>query len=122
VRETVIIIIRPPAWQTLAQAIDERRPVRARYHGAERILCPHALGWTKGRPKVLAYQVGGTTSRGTLPTDPRQRWRSMFLDEIEAPIITDGRWQPPTTTAATSTASITSRSRSTSKPAPESLK
>jgi WYL domain len=93
VREAVIITIRPPAWQTLAQAIDERRPVRARYHGAERILCPHALGWTNGRPKVLAYQVGGTTSRGTLPTDPRQRWRSMFVDEIEAPIITDGRWQ-----------------------------
>ena len=92
-REIAIIINHPPAWATLAQALDERRPVRACYHGTRRILCPHALGWKNGRPKVLAYQVGGTTTQGTLPADPRQCWRSMFVDEIEDPIITDDPWQ-----------------------------
>ena len=84
---------RPPAWAVLDQALKERRPVRARYHGHERVLCPHGLGWKHGRAKVLAYQAGGTTSHGALLGDPRQRWRSMFVDEIEAPVIIDGPWE-----------------------------
>ena len=88
-----MITNRPPAWATLARALDERRPVRAGYHRVRRILCPHALGWKNGRLKVLAYQAGGTTTQGTLPADPRHRWRSMFVDEIEDPIITDDPWQ-----------------------------
>jgi hypothetical protein len=92
---TVIVTpTRPSVWATLAQALTERRPVRARYHGTERILCPHALGWKNGRPKVLSYQAGGTTSQGPLPVASRQRWRSMFVDEIEeAVIITDQPWE-----------------------------
>lgn len=84
---------RPPAWATLAQALNQRRTVRAYYHGRERILCPHALGWKNGRPKVLSLQAGGTTSRGPVPADPQQRWRSMFIDQIENPVITDDTWQ-----------------------------
>lgn len=84
---------RPPAWEALERALTERRPVRARYHGAERVLCPHALGWKNGRPKVLSYQASGTTSGGILPKDPRERWRSMFVDEIEDVTITGGRWE-----------------------------
>jgi hypothetical protein len=91
--EIAMITNRPPAWATLARALDERRSVRASYHGARRILCPHVLGWKNGRPKVLAYQVGGTTTRGTLPADPRQCWRSMYVDEIEDPVITDDPWE-----------------------------
>ena len=82
----------PPAWAVLARALSERRAVRARYHGQQRILCPHALGWKHGRPKVLAFQAGGNTSEGVLPQDPRQRWRSMFVDEIEGLVITDDSW------------------------------
>lgn len=84
---------RPPAWAVLEQALIERRPVLACYHGHQRLLCPHTLGWKDGRPKVLSYQVGGPTTQGSLPNDPRQRWRSMFVDEIEDPVITDGRWE-----------------------------
>lgn len=80
---------RPPAWTVLEQALLERRPVRARYHGTERVICPHALGWKNARPKVLSYQADPTA----LPPEPRQRWRSMFVDEIEDPVITDGRWE-----------------------------
>ena len=84
---------RPPAWPTLERALRQRRPVRAVYHGSERVLCPHALGWKNGRPKVLAYQAGGATSHGGLPPDIRQRWRSMFIDELEDAMITDGPWE-----------------------------
>jgi hypothetical protein len=86
-------IERPPAWAVLAQALIERRPVQARYHDRHRVLCPHALGWKNGRPKVLCYQPDATADNGALRADPRQRWRSMFVDEIEDPTITDGPWQ-----------------------------
>lgn len=82
----------PSAWTVLARAIGERRPVQVRYHGRERILCPHALGWKNGRAQVLSFQAAGSTSDGPLPPDPRQCWRLMFVDEIETPVITDGPW------------------------------
>lgn len=43
--------------------------------------------------KVLAYQSGGTTSSGPLPTNTAQRWRSMFVDEIESPVVSDDPWE-----------------------------
>ncbi|MGI8684820.1 MAG: hypothetical protein ACR2MO_06990 [Acidimicrobiales bacterium] len=84
--------VRPPAWAVLEQALANKRPVQARYHGTERVLCPHALGWKHGRPKVLSYQSGGATSRGALTQGPHA-WRSMFIDEIEELSIADGPWQ-----------------------------
>lgn len=64
-----------------------------RYHGQDRILCPHAIGWKNGRLRVLGYQVAVTASSRPSPDEPTQRWRCLFLDEIEAPVITDGRWE-----------------------------
>lgn len=84
---------RPPAWAVLERALTDKKPVRVRYHGHGRVLCPHALGWKNGRAKVLSYQARGTTSHGPLPDNPQQRWRSMFVDEIEDPTITDGPWE-----------------------------
>jgi hypothetical protein len=84
---------RPPAWAVLETALRHRRPVQARYHGEQRVLCPHALGWTNGRAKVLCYQTGGATTGGPLPQDPTQRWRTLFVDQIHDPIITTGTWQ-----------------------------
>ena len=81
-------------WAVLARALHDRRAVRADYHGAVRVLCPHALGWKNGRSKVLAYQAAGNTSEGRLPAEARQRWRSLFVDEIlGATIAEDQRWQ-----------------------------
>lgn len=80
----------PPAWAVLEEALSNRRPVRARYHGDDRVLCPHALGWKNGRAKALCYQAAGPTSNSQ---DPRQRWRSLFIDEIDdAAITTDTAW------------------------------
>ncbi len=70
-------------WAVLEQALTSQRRVRIHYHGHDRIICPHMLGWKNNRPKVLAYQIDGTTSDGPLPTDPARRWRSMFISDIE---------------------------------------
>ncbi|MGH9177053.1 MAG: hypothetical protein ACRD0N_00665 [Acidimicrobiales bacterium] len=84
---------RPPAWDLLAEAITQRRCVEADYHGHARLLCPHLLGWKHGRARVLSYQAAGSTSRGSLSADRRQRWRWMFVDEIDGATMTDDPWQ-----------------------------
>jgi len=73
----------PPAWAALDSALGQRRPVKVTYHGHQRLVCPHALGWKNGRPKLLGYQTAGHTSTGMLPADPRRRWRNFFVDEID---------------------------------------
>jgi hypothetical protein len=81
-------------WTVLANALTQRRAVRARYHGHDRLLCPHILGWKNGRPKLLAYQTDGTTSTGSLLLRPHQRWRSLFVDEIDQiAIASEHLWQ-----------------------------
>jgi hypothetical protein len=95
------IVERPPAWATLARAVRNHKAVRVIYHGRERVLCPHALGWRNGRAKVLSYQSGGNTSDGPLPPDRTQRWRSMFVDEIEDAVIADDQWVTASNYAAT---------------------
>lgn len=84
---------RPPAWAVLEKAIEQRRSVSARYHAGQRIVCPHALGWKAGRAKVLVYQSEPTTTRGAIAADARQQWRSMFVDEIDNPALTDQPWR-----------------------------
>jgi len=84
---------RCPAWEVLEEALTQRRSVRARYHGHDRIICPHLLGWRHGRIVALVYQTEGSSSSGPIPADPRHRWRSLFLDEIEDATIADEQWQ-----------------------------
>ena len=44
---------------------------------------------------LLGYQTGGQTSTGTLPADPRKRWRCMFVDEVEQVVAAEpaSPWQ-----------------------------
>ena len=51
------ISARPPAWDTLEAALRQRRPVRLTYHGRQRTVCPHALGWKNNKAMLLAYQT-----------------------------------------------------------------
>jgi hypothetical protein len=86
--------MKPPAWGALERALVERRTLRALYHGHKRLICPHAIGWDiNGRAVVFVYQAGGTTSSGPLPEHPGQRWRSMFVDEVEVIATAGDRWQ-----------------------------
>jgi len=73
----------PIAWDVIEAALRQRRPVLVSYHGRQRLVCPHALGWKNGRPMLLAYQSDGETSTGTLLADPRRRWRNLFVDEVD---------------------------------------
>lgn len=83
---------RPPAWDLLERAVTDKRTVRAGYHGHDRLLCPHLLGWKNGRARILAYQAAGSTSSGTLSDDHQQRWRWMLVEDIEDAAITDDPW------------------------------
>ncbi len=73
----------PPAWTALEAALRQRRPVHVHYHGNQRLICPHALGWRNGKAMLLGYQTGGHTTTGTLPSDPSRRWRNFFVDDID---------------------------------------
>jgi len=78
-----IITVPPTTWTALETALCQRRPILITYHGKQRLICPHALGWKNGKPMLLGYQTGGYTTTGTLPTDPRHRWRCMYVNEID---------------------------------------
>lgn len=73
----------PAAWAPLEAALRARQAILVSYHGHQRQVCPHALGWKAGRAMLLAYQTGGYTTTGALPTDPRHRWRCMHIDQID---------------------------------------
>ena len=75
-------IAQPAAWAVLYDALHHRRPVHIHYHGRQRLICPHALGWKNHRPILLAYQADGHTSPAAL-TDATKRWRCLYIDEID---------------------------------------
>jgi hypothetical protein len=76
--------------ELLAQAIEDREPVVARYDGTVRIFCPHALGTKQGRPHVLVYQIAGESTSG-LP--PEGEWRCFDVDRLTDLAPWSGAWQ-----------------------------
>jgi len=62
--------------ELLRSAIKHRRIIRLQYGDLERIVEPHDYGIKNGSAKLLAYQIGGSSS-GPLPN-----WRWMDLDQI----------------------------------------
>jgi hypothetical protein len=57
-------------------AIEHKRMIRLVYHRKDRILEPHDHGILNGSVQLLAYQVGGSSSR------PIPNWLLMKTDEI----------------------------------------
>lgn len=92
-----ILTTAPTPWTALHSALQARRPVLVGYHGRQRLICPHALGWKEGRPMVLAYQTGGQTTTGSLHPDPTRRWRCLYIHEIDnmTPADPASRWVTP---------------------------
>jgi hypothetical protein len=77
------------AYSILAEAINSKQQVVARYHDEERIFSPHALG-TKGNiTHVLVYQYAGG-SRSGLP--PEGEWRCLDVDELSDIQLEPGAW------------------------------
>lgn len=70
-------------WDQLHAALQAHHPVRLSYHGRQRLVCPHALGWKANRPMLLAYQTDGQTRPGTLPPNPHHGWRCFYIDHID---------------------------------------
>jgi hypothetical protein len=84
-------------FEIFQQAIDERSPVRCRYHGFERLVCPHVLGWKHGREQVLAFQSGGASESG-LP--PGGEWRCLVIEDVRDARLEAGDWTTSTDHAA----------------------
>lgn len=80
-------------YSALRDAIAHRRVVRCRYQGLIRECCPHVIGHSHGRERVLVFQHGGHSSRG-LP--PGGEWRCMNIDEITEVSVHDGPWRTGT--------------------------
>jgi hypothetical protein len=62
--------------ELLRTAIEHKRLIRLRYRNKDRIVEPHDYGIQNGSAKLLAYQVGGS-STSNLPN-----WRWMETDLI----------------------------------------
>ena len=60
----------------LRTAIEHRRMIRVVYHHKDRFVEPHDYGILNGSVQLLAYQVGGSSSR------PLPNWLLMKANEI----------------------------------------
>jgi hypothetical protein len=64
-------------------AIGDRRMIRLLYHRKNRILEPHDHGILNGSVQLLAYQVGGSSTR------PLPNWVLMKANEITDIVLLD---------------------------------
>ena len=78
-RLTTVENVDPKLDELLRAAIEQRRLVQLRYDNRSRILEPHDYGVQNGMTRLLAYQVGGSSS-GKLPN-----WRWLDVNRISEP-------------------------------------
>jgi hypothetical protein len=72
----------------------EHRPIIAQYDGAQRLLCPHVVGYNQpGEWRVFCYQFGGETKSGPRPDDGEGIWRCLSLKKLSGVKFMDGPWQ-----------------------------
>jgi hypothetical protein len=79
-----------PAYQRIAEAMRNRKPMACVYDGRVRVFCPIVLGHSQGQEKALVYQFAGSTSKGPL-TAPE--WKCFFVSKMHAIEIRDGTWR-----------------------------
>ena len=77
-------------FELFRAAILGKKRIACVYAGHERLVCPHALGYSKtGREMVLTYQFGGSSSKG-LP--PGGEWRCFEVSQVRNAQFRDGDW------------------------------
>jgi hypothetical protein len=76
--------------ETLKRAITRKECVRVVAEGRARDICPHALGFKDGRPRLLAFQYQGGSASGLAAGG---QWRAFFIGDIASATIIDGAWQ-----------------------------
>jgi hypothetical protein len=79
-------------YPVVRQAVLQKKPIRAMYHGKVRLLCPHVIGWRDNREHVLCYQYGGQSTRPIMPPGSPDNWRCMFVDELRSVEVIDEPW------------------------------
>jgi hypothetical protein len=77
-------------YRILAEAINSKQQVVARYHDEERIFSPHALGTKGDATHVLVYQYAGGSQSG-LPAGGE--WRCLNVDELSHIRLESGAWR-----------------------------
>jgi len=81
-------------YSVVRTAVVSKRPIVAVYHGRQRLLCPHRLGWNKeGQPRVLCYQYGGESESGLGPVGSSTNWRCIALDQLRGVKLLEGAWR-----------------------------
>jgi hypothetical protein len=76
-------------YNILREAILSEKRIACTYNGQTRELCPIVLGRSNGQEKVLTYQVGGGTDKGTLL---RPNWKCLFVAKMQNPRLQEGPW------------------------------
>lgn len=78
----------------IRNAIRAKQPIEATYDGYYRVLCPHVIGYKNGTVNLLAYQSGGDSSRGAVPTGSGHagNWRCMRVDALQGVTLSSGAW------------------------------
>jgi hypothetical protein len=72
------------------EAAKNRLQIVCTYHGLEREVCPHAIGWgLRGEEMALVYQFAGRSVHG-LP--PMGEWRCLRLSEVRDANARAGDW------------------------------
>jgi predicted DNA-binding transcriptional regulator YafY len=78
------------SYRRIWQAARTRKQVTFTYGGHYREVCPHIVGYKQSRDAaVLAFQFGGTSSKG-LP--PKGEWRCFTIDKMTDIQTRSGRW------------------------------
>ncbi len=80
------------AFQLIQDAITQKLIVVADFRGCHREMCPHTLGYKKGREKALFYQFAGGSRSGLGPTGSDRNWRCVYLDELSDVVTKPGSW------------------------------
>jgi hypothetical protein len=72
----------------LSQAIKEKKQVYANYEGYPRQFCPHVLGYKNNELRVLGYQFGGTSSKGSVGGE----WKCFIVSNLSSLALHKGQW------------------------------
>ena len=75
------------AYRLFAWAIENHAPLRCRYMGMPRELCPITLGHD-GKGEVAHVWVTGGGSSGPLPA-----WRTFRLEHVTGAKLSEGEWR-----------------------------
>src|SRR5262245_61691710 len=81
-------------YSVVWDAVANRRPISASYHGLPRLFCPHRLGRNKeGERRVLCYQYGGESESGLEVAGSPANRRCIVLEKLRrVNLLLDDGW------------------------------